>query len=155
LLLKRGLNLGASVFRYMVDNKTKAPGVVIKQIRECILDGLYKPGDRLSEAELAAKFNVSRSPVREALQALESEGTLLVAPYTPTMVKPLSPQEILDMTEIRFALIALAVPPPYPYLAPAVFDRAYDLARRITHTVAPPRPLSVTVTFGTSSLKRL
>ena len=36
------------------------------QIRAAILDGLYKPGDRLLEAELAAAFHVSRSPVREA-----------------------------------------------------------------------------------------
>src|SRR6516165_6588351 len=103
----------------MVDNKTKAPGVVIKQIRECILDGLYKPGDRLPEAELAAKFNLSRSPIREALQALENEGTLSAAPYTRTIVKPLSPEEVLDTTEIRFALISLAARPAYPYLAPA------------------------------------
>ncbi len=45
-----------------VDNTTTAPSIVVNQIRECILDGLYMPGDRLPEAELAAKFNLSSSP---------------------------------------------------------------------------------------------
>jgi DNA-binding GntR family transcriptional regulator len=89
----------------MVDNKTKAPSLVIKQIRECILDGLYKPGDRLPEAELAAKFKLSRSPIRKALQALENKGTVLAVPYSWAIVKPRSAEEVLDMTEIRFALI--------------------------------------------------
>ena len=60
--------------------EVEAPGVVISQIRAAILDGLYKPGDRLLEGDLAVSFHVSRSPVREALQALESEGTLSATP---------------------------------------------------------------------------
>jgi DNA-binding GntR family transcriptional regulator len=52
----------------------KAPFLVVKKIREAILDEVFKPGDRLGEIELAEKFEVSRSPVREALIALEKEG---------------------------------------------------------------------------------
>ena len=63
----------------MVDRK-KAPSILIQQIRAAILDGLYKPGERLMEADVAAQFHASRSPVREALQALESEGTLVATP---------------------------------------------------------------------------
>jgi DNA-binding GntR family transcriptional regulator len=70
--------------------------MVIEQIRAAILDGLYQPGDRVLEADLAAKFKVSRSPVREALQALESEGTLFVVPYTGAVVTPLSAAELSD-----------------------------------------------------------
>ena len=116
----------------MVDNKVKTPSIVIEQIRAAILDGLYKPGDRLLEAEVAAKFKVSRSPVREALQALESEGTLSAVPYAGTLVRPLSSAETREIAEVRLALIALAVKPAYRQLAPADFDLAYDLARRIT-----------------------
>ena len=57
----------------MVDRK-KTPSILIEQIRGAILDGLYKPEERLMEADVAAQFHVSRSPVRETLQALESEG---------------------------------------------------------------------------------
>ena len=55
----------------------KVPTVVIKKIREAILDEVFKPGDHLVEVGLAEKFEVSWSPVREALLALEKEGTLI------------------------------------------------------------------------------
>jgi DNA-binding GntR family transcriptional regulator len=45
----------------------KVPFVVAKRVREAILDEVFKPGDHLTEAELVEKFEVSRSPVREAL----------------------------------------------------------------------------------------
>jgi DNA-binding GntR family transcriptional regulator len=93
----------------MVDKKWKTPAVVINQIRAAILDGLYGPGDRLLEADLAEKFKVSRSPVREALQALEREGTLFAAPYSRALARPLSSAEFNEIAEIRLALIALAV----------------------------------------------
>src|SRR5260221_457379 len=54
----------------------KVPFVVAKKIREAILDEVFKPGDHLTEAELVEKFEVSRSPIREALLALEKEGTV-------------------------------------------------------------------------------
>jgi DNA-binding GntR family transcriptional regulator len=118
----------------MVDKKSKTPGVVVNQIRAAILDGLYKPGDRLPEADLAAKFHVSRSPVREALQALESEGTLVATPYAGAIVRPLSAPEAYEIAEIRLGLISLALKPAHSHLAPAHFDLANDLAKRITRT---------------------
>ena len=118
----------------MVDKKPKTPGVVINQIRAAILDGLYNPGDRLLEADLAAAFHVSRSPVREALQALESEGTLSATPYAGAIVRPLSAAEASEIADIRLGLISLALKPAHPHLAPAHFDLASDLAKRITRT---------------------
>ena len=118
----------------MVDKKPKTPGVVINQIRAAILDGLYKPGDRLLEADLAAAFHVSRSPVREALQALESEGTLSATPYAGAVVRPLSAAEAREIADIRLGLISLALKPAHPHLAPAHFDLADDLAKRVTRT---------------------
>ena len=119
-------------------NKTqeteKATFLVVKRIREAILDEVFKPGDHLGEAELAEKFEVSRSPVRETLLALEKEGTLLISPYRGAMVKPLSAEEILDIAELRLALISLALKPAHRQLAPADFDQAYELAKRLTRT---------------------
>src|SRR6516164_1632464 len=57
----------------------KAAFLVVKKIREGILDEVFKPGDRLGEVDLAEKFEVSRSPVREALLALEKEGTVVIS----------------------------------------------------------------------------
>lgn len=58
------------------EESEKAPFLVVQRIREGILDGTLKLGDHLGELELAEKFEVSRSPVREALVALEKEGTV-------------------------------------------------------------------------------
>jgi hypothetical protein len=47
-------------------------------------------------------------------------------------VKPLSAEEVLDVAELRLALISLALRPAHHHLAPADFDHAYDLAKRLT-----------------------
>src|SRR6516162_192129 len=115
----------------------KATFLVVKRIREGILDEVFKPGDRLGEAELAEKFEISRSPVRETLLALEKEGTLVISPYRGAVVKPLSAEEILDIAELRLALISLAVKPAHRHLAPADFDHANELAMRMTRLRNP------------------
>jgi DNA-binding GntR family transcriptional regulator len=112
----------------------KASLLVVKRIREGILDEVFKPGDRLGEAELAEKFEVSRSPVRETLLALEKEGTLIISPYKGAIVKPLFAEEVLDIAELRLALISLALKPAYRHFSPADFDHAYELAKRITRS---------------------
>ena len=103
-----------------------------KRIREAILDEVFKPGDHLGEVELAEKFEVSRSPIREALLALEKEGTVIISPYKGAIVKPLSPAEVLDIAELRLAAISLALKPAHRHLSPADFDDAYGLAKRLT-----------------------
>ena len=112
----------------------KTPTVVIRKIRDAILDEVFKPGDWLPELDLATKFQVSRSPVREALLALEKEGTVAMEPYRGAIVKPLSAEETLDIGEIRLALITLAAKPAYRHLSPADFDVVDGLAKQITRS---------------------
>ena len=109
----------------------KVPFLVVKRIREAILDEVFKPGDHLGEVELAERFEVSRSPVREAFVALENEGTIIISPFKGAIVKPLSPEEALDIADVRLALISLAAKAAYRHLSPADFDLAYGLARQI------------------------
>jgi DNA-binding GntR family transcriptional regulator len=112
----------------------KTPTVVIRKIRDAILDEIFKPGDWLPELDLATRFQVSRSPVREALLALEKEGTVITEPYKGAVVKPLSAEETLDIAEIRLALITLAAKATYRHLSPADFDLAHGLAKQITRS---------------------
>ena len=104
----------------------KLPALVVKKIREALLDEAFRPGDHLTEVDLAEKFKVSRSPVREALLALEKEGSVTMSPYRGAVVKPLSVAEVLDIAELRLALISLALKPAHSHLSPADFDYAYD-----------------------------
>jgi DNA-binding GntR family transcriptional regulator len=112
----------------------KAIFQVVKKIRDAILDETFKPGERLPESALGEMFNVSRSPVREALLALESEGTVIMEPYKGAILKPLSSEEALDIAELRLALISLAAKRAYRHLSPADFDSAYGLAKQITRS---------------------
>ena len=109
----------------------KAPSLVIQKIREAILGETFK---RLPEEQVGKMFKVSRSPVREALLALEKEGTVVMEPYKGATVKPLSPEEALDIAELRLSLITLAAKPAYRRLSPTDFDLAYGLAKQMTRT---------------------
>ncbi len=106
---------------------------IVKKIRDGILEETFKPQGRLIEQDLAERFNVSRSPVREALLALEKEGTIIISPFKGAIVKPLSQEEVLDIAELRLALISLALKPAHRHLSPADFDQANELAKRATH----------------------
>ena len=112
----------------------KAPTVVIRKIREAILDEVFLPGDWLPELDLAKRFHVSRSPIREALQALEKEGTIVIEARKGARVKPLSAKETLDIAEIRLDLITFAVKTAYRHLSAGDFDLAYQLAKQITQS---------------------
>ena len=112
----------------------KAPFLVVKKIRAAILDETFKPGDRLPEGELGEMFEVSRSPVREALFALEKEGTVIMEPYKGAIVKSLSPEETLDIAELRLPLITLAAKLAHRHLSPADFDLASGLAKQATRS---------------------
>ena len=108
--------------------------VVVKKIRDAILDETFKPGERLPEEQLGKMFNVSRTPAREALFALEKEGTVVIESFKGATVKPLSPEEALDIAELRLSLITLAVKPAHRHLSPADFDLAYRLAKQASRT---------------------
>jgi DNA-binding GntR family transcriptional regulator len=112
----------------------KAPFLVVQKVREAILDETFNPGERLPEGQLAKMFDVSRSPVREALLALEKEGTVVMEPFKGATVKALSPEEALDIAELRLSLITLAAKPAYRHLSPTDFDLAYALAKQMTRT---------------------
>jgi DNA-binding GntR family transcriptional regulator len=108
--------------------------VVVKKIRDAILEETFKPGERLPEEQLGKMLNVSRTPAREALFALEKEGTVVMEPFKGATVKPLSPEEALDIAELRLSLITLAVKPAHRHLSPADFDLAYRLAKESNRT---------------------
>lgn len=73
-------------------------------IRSRILDGTLPPGSLISEADQAARLSVSRSPVREAIQLLASEGLVEVLPKRGTLVARPSAREARESFELRFAV---------------------------------------------------
>ena len=81
---------------------------VAHRIREAILKGYYKPGERLDQTELAELLGVSRSPVRDALKRLAAEGLVTLHPHRGAMVAELSREELEEIYLIRRVLEGLA-----------------------------------------------
>ncbi len=82
--------------------------VVAETLREAIVNGALKPGERLMEIQLAEELGVSRTPVREAIRKLELEGFVVMIPRRGTYVADLSIKDINEVFEIRTALDVLA-----------------------------------------------
>ncbi|MEL7567138.1 MAG: GntR family transcriptional regulator [Dehalobacterium sp.] len=82
--------------------------VVFETIREAIISGHLRPGERLMEVQLAEEMGVSRTPVREAIRKLELEGFLVMIPRKGAYVAGISLKDIHDVFEIRAALDSLA-----------------------------------------------
>jgi DNA-binding GntR family transcriptional regulator len=80
---------------------TAESGGVTKQLREAILDGVYPPGFRLVQEELADRFGISRIPLREALRTLTGEGLLRSTPGRGTFVTSLDLAEIDEIYDLR------------------------------------------------------
>src|SRR5207245_11082390 len=62
-------------------------------LREAIISGKFKPGDRLNESQLARRYNVSRIPVREALKQLQEQGLVMNHPRRGMFLNILSEDE--------------------------------------------------------------
>ena len=83
--------------------------VVFNTLRQAILRGELKPGERLMEIQLANKLGVSRTPIREAIRKLELEGLVLMIPRNGAEVAEITEKSLRDVLEVRRALEELAV----------------------------------------------
>ena len=82
--------------------------VIFDTLREAIITGELKPGERLMEVKLAEKMGVSRTPVREAIRMLELEGLVDMLPRKGAHVAELSAKDIMDVLEVRASMDSLA-----------------------------------------------
>ncbi len=81
--------------------------VVFNTLRQAILTGELKPGERLMEIHLANKLGVSRTPIREAIRKLELEGLVTMIPRRGAEVAQITGKSLQDVLEVRRSLDAL------------------------------------------------
>jgi len=77
---------------------------ILETIRDAITSGSLKPGEKVAEPELAERFGISRTPIREAFRQLESEGYLTVIPRKGAVVVSFSSKEIEEFYAIKSIL---------------------------------------------------
>lgn len=83
--------------------------VVFLRLRQAILQGEFKPEERLMEIRLANQMGVSRTPVRDAIRRLEIEGLVHMLPRRGAYVANITKQDMQDVLEVRGTLEELAV----------------------------------------------
>lgn len=89
--------------------KGEALGLILRELREEILDGRLRPGERIHQQAVAERFGTSRLPVREALRQLQSEGLVVVSPNAGARVARLDADEFDEVYLLRGQLEPLAV----------------------------------------------
>ena len=113
------------------------PEQIAAKLSKRIIADQYQPGQRVLEQQIAAEFQVSRGPVREALRILEKDGLVIILPRRGAQVTQLTVAEVRDIFEIRASLLSLAtrlvVSAREPKTVTAIqsgADRLHELAGR-------------------------
>lgn len=98
-----------NIFQQGTDEYLPLRDVVFKNLRQKILTGELKPGERLMEIHLANKLGVSRTPIREAIRKLELEGLVIMIPRRGAEVAQITEKSMKDVLEVRKVLDNLSV----------------------------------------------
>jgi len=112
------------------------------RLHAAIRAGQYKPGDRLREVDVAKALNLSRTPVREALRKLESDGVVEHRPRIGAVIRTLSQSEVVQLYEMRLVLERTAAEMAAKHASAAEIDvlenlnAQIDAAGPVTHKAA-------------------
>lgn len=104
---------------------------VAAYLRDAILGGQFRPGDRIRQEEVAEQFGASRLPVREALRILAAEGLTELEPHKGARVPRLTQHEVEVIYRMRERLEPLALAESLPRLTAADHDQLGKLQQRI------------------------
>ena len=107
---------------------------VADELREAILRGVYPPGTRLRQEELAGQYGASRVPVREALRLLASEGLVTTVANAGAWIARLSLQECVELYQVRERIEPLLLRYSMPELSEGQIDRLAELADTMART---------------------
>lgn len=111
---------------------------IAELLAEAILTGKLKPGDRLNESALARQWQVSRAPIREALQQLEERGLVVNRPRRGMFVVSLDEEEVQKINSLRLVLEAEALRLCRARATPQVLRRLQQLADRMERSSGSP-----------------
>lgn len=100
-------------------------------LRDRIVSGVYAPGERIREAELQNEFGFSNGPIREALQLVAADGLAERAPWQGARVIELGPQEILELFQVRLALLEYAAELAAKRKRPELVQQARSLKKSL------------------------
>lgn len=77
---------------------------IVEFVKDSVIKGRLKPGERVPEHEIAESLGISRTPIREAFRQLESERFITVIPRKGAIVSPITPKDVEDFYSIKSLL---------------------------------------------------
>jgi DNA-binding GntR family transcriptional regulator len=111
-----------------LDGHGGASGRIADALRTAILDGSYRPGERIRQEDVAARSGASRMPVREALRVLQAEGLVTLVANSGAWVAKLTLAECAELYQIRERLEPLLLRAALPALGDDAVARMTELA---------------------------
>jgi len=96
--------------------------MAVAAIREAILSGIYTPGQKLRQEELAVALGTSRIPIRAALRQLDAEGLVVFSPHRGAAVRALDPADIEEIYRLRVILETFALRAAIERISPGQLD---------------------------------
>jgi DNA-binding GntR family transcriptional regulator len=99
----------ANVARLKLVSRSTLADNAYSELRESIVSAAFKPGERLIEARLADELGVSRGTVRDALRRLAADGLVEVLPHRGAVVKDMSIEELVDISNVRVGIETSAI----------------------------------------------
>lgn len=109
---------------------------ILESIRDAIISGTIIPGSRVSEPELADRFGISRTPIREAFRQLESEGYLKVIPRKGAVVSAFTQKDVEEFYAIKSILEGYAARLACKRLSEKEIDRLQAINARLAELCA-------------------
>lgn len=125
-----------SDFTVHMDEYLPLRDVVFNTLRQAILKGELKPGERLMEIALAEKLGVSRTPIREAMRKLELEGLVVMIPRRGAQVANITEKDLNDVLEVRIALENVAIEKACTRMSQEDMGKLWLAAKEFERTMA-------------------
>jgi DNA-binding GntR family transcriptional regulator len=111
---------------------------VTRRLREAIIDGRLRPGERVRQEVVARHLGTSRIPVREALRQLEAEGLVVLVPHSGARVAQLDFAELTELYRIREAIEPMAIAESAPHLGDDQLAELHALVEEIERAADDP-----------------
>lgn len=131
------------------DTTDLSQGVVaFERLMSAIEIGIYKPGDRLREIEVADRLSLSRTPIREALRRLEAENIIEHRPRVGAIIRTLGQTEVVELYEMRLVLERTAAEMAAKHAAEAEVDALAEVNELLAQTSGnAPRAAAINQKF--------
>jgi len=120
------------------DSELSQGGIAFAKLMDALKDGVFQPGDRLREVDIAERFALSRTPVREALRRLEAENIIEHRPRIGAVIRTLDQTEVVELYEMRLVLERTAAEMAAKHASEAEVDSLAALNEQIAEAVHDP-----------------